>query len=152
MKTVRALGLAAMTLLVFSLPAQAAVTGNCVTPPKMKFISSNQVEVSTTSMTFVNLADATVAFTQTTLGCVIVTFALGATANSLSDDLRVRAYLNNNMAGLPVEASLLSYNGATMQFVFRNVAAGANTLRIQFRSNSGSQVFVSRTVTTVLYQ
>jgi hypothetical protein len=53
---------------------------------------------------------------------------------------------------VPNEVTLLSYNGATATIVFRKVPAGAQTLNMQFRSDTGSDVFVSRTVVTVLYQ
>jgi hypothetical protein len=124
---------------------------NCDAPARLKATSSDQMNASTDSATFVNIPETTVTFNQAEEGCVLVHFTLGATANSLSDGLRVRPRIVG-VASYPNEVTLLSYNGATATFVLRKVPAGVQTLNMQFRSDTASDVFVSRTVVTVLYQ
>jgi len=133
-------------------PAPAAGGSGCQTP-LLSFTSSEQVNTKTNSMIFVNLPKTAVSFTQSVTGCVVVHLTLGATSNGLNQDLRIRAMIDGfAFKGIPSEVYLSSFNGATVEFIFPSVTVGPHTLNIQYRSDSGSDVFVSRTLSVVHYR
>jgi hypothetical protein len=69
----------------------------------------------------------------------------------------VRALLDNSVAGTPDETQFSGDDGGkarsyAMNFVFPSVGAGAHTVKMQFRSHSGGNVFIHRGTTILNYK
>jgi hypothetical protein len=139
---------------IFAANSALAATGTCRTT-QIAYNSNPQMDVSTDSATFIDVPNTAVTFTQTVMGCVVVQLTVGETSNSLTDDLRVRAkFAAGSVNAVPGEATLLSYNGATVQFLFTDVPPGSHTVKIRYRSASGTgyPVFLSKTLVVVNYR
>jgi hypothetical protein len=150
MKTI-CLGLVLATLLGSALPAAAAVSGGCNTTAT-KFQTSALDFSSTSSSDFTNLPEASVSFLQGKAGCVRVTFS--SDINPQGHPLSIRAFLDDTTAGLPAEwqfsQTSAEISAHSFTFIFKSVAAGHHTLRMQFVSGvDGMAVLVRRHNTVV---
>ena len=131
-------GAAAVLLAAFTAGASAATTVIC-NPTKVK--ASVSVAVGeTTSLSFVNLADAKFSFTQGGSGasCVLVRFS-AVTYAETGTAVFVRATLDNTAEAIPAQVQYSGNDGNaarahSYEFVFPAVAPGSHTLRMQFRS------------------
>ena len=129
--------------------------GQCVTNRTAFRTQDN--EVSTTSFTFVTMANTHFPVTHQA-GCLVVDLA-GMVANaSALGAISVRAWIGGVGAAEPPEISLgrpieaLIYDTRSMRFVFPNVPAGTHTVRIDWRSQTGSTVSVNERTLTVQYR
>jgi hypothetical protein len=102
----------------------------------------------------VNLPGGTVTFTAgRNSQCVVVNFS--SMSNTTPGDLlMVRAVLDGSVVGTPAETQFDTDSPGfsrthAAQFVFPSVAQGPHTVRIQFRSFFGGQVWLHRGVTAV---
>jgi hypothetical protein len=148
---------------------QAVVRRTCSTP-RLSYASSDTTGVSTTSTTYVNVPDMSVSFTisGTASTCIVVSYTAevytGSDPNSLigNEVMFVRARLDGAVVGFPAEAQFEGDSdedgdGAwarahAFNFVFPNVAPGAHTLRIQWRSIFGGTVVTHRRTAVVYHK
>ena len=141
-----ALCFAAASVVMTSNPGHAApVTGSC-SPTKVKFIASSLFD-PTTSLTFMNLPESVVNFTQggTSPSCVIVSFSADPiSAPQIPGNpapLTVRAVLDGVTLALPNEVDLSDggddgNQARSFDFIFPSVAPGPHSVRIQFKTVS----------------
>lgn len=138
-------------------PAQAAATAvNCTAPTKLRaIIAETGLTSFTNSQTFRNIPQTLVSFTQggAVASCVIVRFSAEAGANGAGFIMEVRAILDGVTEALPISVRFGEGTEVARfyEFIFKQVAPGAHTLRMQFRSNNGVSTFVSNRTTVVLY-
>jgi len=144
----------AFLLLAMVLSAGAAtVGGNCVTTAT-KFRTSD-ANAGTTSTAFSNVPQTGISFVQGGAGpgCVIVTFT--SVITTASTWMHVKPTLDGNN---PVDRGsgvwrVSVQESRTAVFVFTNVAPGAHTIVMRFRSNNGgSNVTVYNRIVTVSYR
>lgn len=136
-------------LAVGGLTIQAAcanpVSGNC-SPTKVKFIASDSF-APTTSLTFMNLTESVVNFTQggTSPSCVIVSVSADPiSAPQVPGNpapLTVRAVIDRVLVALPNEVDFSDGGDSGNQvrsfdFIFPEIAPGAHSVRIQFKTVS----------------
>jgi hypothetical protein len=140
---------AAALMLVSLWPVGAqAIQGSC-TINQATFRAETIGGGSTSSMTFVNIPDTTLDFTVGGANptCVIVVFT-AQTQNTADENMLVRARIPGLGNGVPADFSTGPGTGVTegrpAQFVFGNVPPGDYTLRMQFRSVSGTTVTLTR--------
>jgi hypothetical protein len=134
---------------------QNAPAASCNGKSSKQAYANHGDQNSTASQTFVNLPGATVPIVVSSKGgakCVSVVFTSMAFAPS-GGLLMVRALLDGNQ-GDPGEVQFEGNSGTfatsqAMTFDFPAVAPGAHTVQIQFRSFSGSSVFLHRGTTLV---
>jgi hypothetical protein len=128
--------------------AQRAVPGVVHTckVKKSSEADGSSTGVGTTSTTYVDVADMSVTFSTTQSGCALVDFASYAFATG-SALMFVHA-IANNVECAPGEYQYAANDGA---FAFAHAAnfecpvvVGSNTIKIQFRSFDGAQVFMHR--------
>jgi hypothetical protein len=136
--------------------AKAAVIGNC-TPAKVAFSASATDGSQSTSPTFSNIPEATVAFIQggSTASCVIVHFT-SMDAVGANGQLFVRAVMDHGIVGLPELFQIMALGNDFSQtntaiFIFPSVAPGKHQVRMQFSSPNGQLVSVGRHNTVVNY-
>jgi hypothetical protein len=151
------------SLLVLSLAALtpsgtsgAPVNFSC-NPVAMKGSVSVLDTTSTTSLTYLNVPESLVSFRQggASASCVVVRFSAQAAAGT-NGSLYIRAYLDDSTTAAPQE--LIYYNAGepffgvrSYDFIFPSVAPGRHSLRMQFRSASGTWVGVYFHTTIVQY-
>ena len=135
-----------------------ALSGGC-TITKVRFVT-REITSSTINLSYVNIAETSVSFTMggTTPSCVTVEFAAMAWAPS-NGNLEVRAILDGNLVGSPRDVQLSGDDDEdndgrwarshAMNFAFNDVRPGPHTITIQFRSATGSRVFVGKASTFV---
>jgi hypothetical protein len=131
---------AAGFVLSLALPAiaQTAVTGNCVITGAVYRAATNTELVGDTQP-FTDIPGASVQFVQRSSGCVIVTFS----AESFAPDavsMLIRPLLDSTGRSVPLDVQFAAndpnlYTTRTAVFIFRNVAAGTHTIRMQFRAS-----------------
>ena len=145
----------------FAAAHATAISGHCAGTTLTEFISSD-VHDSTNSTSFVNLTDAKLSFTTSASGCVIITFSGVAVVLPVSGSyqyLNVRTLLdrhsdcapgnNSNVFLATGDVEPTSANSITR--VCKNVAPGAHTLQVQYRSTNGGYVQISGHVLTVMH-
>jgi hypothetical protein len=128
-----------------------AATGSCKTG--RTDYATQSITHSTTSTTYINLIDGTVAFRQAgrTPKCVIVEFSSMAFAGGNPGEVMfVRAVLDGTVVGDPADTQFSGDDDEDVdnrwartqaaQFAFASVAPGNHTIQIQFRSNFGGIV------------
>jgi hypothetical protein len=122
---------------------------------------------STTSETFVDVAGTSIVFTTTgepipdargliaTQSCAIVqvTAQVRAAEPRIA---RIRVVMNDGTTIIaPAPATLYTaqnrFDQRTVRFVLRNVPGGVHTLKVQFASDNGGAVALSKVITTVHY-
>ena len=138
--------------------APAAPTVFSCSPTKVIGVASVAAG-SVVSTSFVNIPEAGVNFTQggAAASCVIVRFSAETLAGiGGADILFVRAFLDNTTAAQPPFARYSAvenvYRAHTFEFVFPSVTPGAHTIRMQYRSSSGSLVSVGLHTLVVHYK
>jgi hypothetical protein len=103
----------------------------------------------------VNIPEATISFVQggTSASCVIVRFSAGICAPG--GGVYVRAFLDQTTAALPIDINYASndacFQAHAFEFIFPSVAPGVHTVRMQYRSLSGTIVYVARHNTVVQF-
>lgn len=113
---------------------------------------------ATGSFGFVNLKDGEVTFTQggASAGCVIARFSAETDAPGTGGiDVRLRLGDGTIARPAPVFWTTDHSEGPSVQsfeFVFPNVAPGSRTVRVQWRSEDGRQVFFGYRTLTVTHQ
>ncbi len=113
---------------------------------------------ATGSFGFVNLKDGEITFTQggASAGCVIARFSAETDAPGTGGiDVRLRLGDGTLARPAPVFWTTDHSEGPSVQsfeFVFPNVAPGARTVRVQWRSYDGRQVFFGYRTLTVTHQ
>jgi hypothetical protein len=119
-------------------------------------------QVSTTSSSFVDVPGTSVTFTEQSFPrvpastCVAVTFSAYAFAQGSGSLMEVQAVLDGSTIGLP---GFVQFTGSdntwasahAYTFVFPNVSLGTHTVKIQFSSFLGTQVFIHRPSVVVHY-
>jgi hypothetical protein len=142
----------ALTPVVATAAAPPPTIAYCNPPGKGKFITYVASE-ATTSPTFVNIPKTHLIFNQGTIaGCVIVRFTASMQA-AATGDMVVRALLDNATTAYPSSFSFGSADvtGATIEFIFLNVAPGIHHINMQFLSFGGGQASVSKPTTHVQF-
>ena len=142
----------ALTPVVATAAAPPPTIAPCSPPGKGRFITYVASE-ATTSPTFVNIPKTRVRFDQgTKAGCVIIRFTANMQA-APTGDMVVRALLDNSTTAHPSSVSFGSADvtGATIEFIFLNVAPGVHHVDMQFLSFGGGQASVSKPTTFVHY-
>jgi hypothetical protein len=130
-------------------PAFAAATIGTCSPSRVKFLASDVAFFTTSSTTFVNVAQGAVKFTQggTQPSCVIVSLSANsfAVGNSPATPapLTVRIMMDGTTPALPNEVDFSDGNDGGNQarafdFIFPSVAPGEHTIRVQIKTNSDS--------------
>lgn len=125
------------------------ITGSCKAP-KVNF-ASNDVGVSTTSMVFANLPGAAVGFSipGTARSCIVAEYSGQAFAPDASL-IQIQVLLDGATAGAPGIVQLVGNDTGTfsdsyaMQFVWTNVAPGAHSVTVQWRSFNGASVSINK--------
>jgi len=142
-------------LLLASLqPGMAApVSSGMCNTNKTKFVVSETIH-STSSTLFVKVNDTVINFTSSVAGCMKVTFSAEAsTANN--ESLGIRVLIDNGGFCRPADA-LFARSAAVgahaMTFFCEDVPAGAHTLKVEFRSNSGENVTLGFRTAEVSYR
>jgi hypothetical protein len=142
-------------LLLASLqPVMAAPvsSGTCSTN-KTKFVVSENLH-TTSSTSFVKAKDAVIDFTSSVAGCMKVTFSAEAsTAND--ESMSVRVLIDNGGFCRPADALFVrsaAVGAHAMTFFCEEVPAGAHTLKVEFRSNSGANVTLGFRTTEVSFR
>jgi hypothetical protein len=115
----------------------ARVTGKCPTN-QIAYAASSEPEFVAVATTYTNLLETAVTFTQggTSASCVIAVFSAEGFAPT-GVNVYIRAVMDGVTVGLPDEVRFMGdnptlYNTHTMTFIFRQVAPGSHTLRIQY--------------------
>ena len=123
----------------------APVSGTC-TPAKVAFAASAITESATSSTTFVRVPEARVRLVQggSQPSCVLVQFSAHAFA-SAGNSLVLKARLDKSISGLPRTFQFSGddpglYRTRTAVFIFPDIAPGAHTLQLLFRSVTGERV------------
>lgn len=150
-------GLLLLAVLTPATAPAAPVIFHC-SPTKVKGSASALDNSTTTSTTFVNIPEATVTFTQggAHASCVIVRFS--AVAMGGSDNIFVRAFLDQTTAAIPddvryTRSQSFTSEAHSFEFIFPRVAPGSHAIRMQFRAESsgGGGVTVDRHTTVVQF-
>jgi hypothetical protein len=151
--------LSALLLMFAAVPPVAAqpapVTFEC-TLTQIKGIASS-LEGSTASTAFVAIPETTVSFVQggTAPGCIVVRFS--GEALVCCSGMLIRAVLDNKFLAHPRKVNFLTeaiggISGHTFEFLFPRVTPGTHTIQMQYRSEFGDDVFLSRYNTVVNYR
>lgn len=140
----------------------AATTAKC-NVGTADFTASTLDFSSTTSATFVNIPEGAVSLTLggTVHDCLIVHFSgMSFAANGVALEL-VRALLDGVTVAVPSETQFSGDDDEEGDgrwsrshgyiFVFKNIAPGAHTVQMQFRSNTAGQTVSMHLHTTVVY-
>lgn len=126
---------------VFSLSlsggSNAATLGNCV-PTATKYIAETSSR-SISEAAFKTIPGTAVNFVQKTAGCVIVTFTIRLGGDT--GTLQIKPILTGQPAAIVFPSSPASYEfpetrTLTAQFIFHNVAAGDQSVRMQWWTDS----------------
>ncbi len=151
-----ALLLAASLAVLTTANAPAAIVTSSCSPTKVRYMASDLDASSTTSVQFVQVPEAVVSFTQggTGASCVLVRFSAQVFVASGAGSTGIfRAFLDNTKAALPESVQFTgnstSNEARSFEFIFPLVAPGNHVVRMQFRSNTGTNVFVERHNTIV---
>jgi hypothetical protein len=140
---------------------QEAVVRTTCSTVRLSFASSNNTSQTTTSTTFVNVPDMSVSFTipGTTSTCITVHYTAVVWTGTGDRLINVRARLDGAVNGFPAEVQFAGFDGDntlaqahTFNFVFPNVAPGAHTLRIQWRSPLGGTVYTHERTAIVYHK
>ena len=128
----------------------AATLGNCV-PTATKYIGDTSAR-SINEATFKAIPATTVNFVQKTAGCVIVTFTTRLGGDS--GNFQIKPILIGQPAAIVFPSSPSSYEfpetrSLTAQFIFHNVAAGEQSVRMQWWTDS--MIDTSDTLVAVQY-
>jgi hypothetical protein len=126
-----------------------AASGEC-SPNKVKFRTSN-VSVNMTSTTFAVVPNTALSFTQSSPDCVIVRYSAMAAA-TYPRWIPLRVVLDGSVIAAPGDIQYEGYTeistARSFDFVFPAVAAGAHTVRVEWRSFNGGIIFMhDRTIT-----
>lgn len=158
----KSIGFAASIFLLAtsSHPGLAALLarGSC-SPDTTKYIVSD-LQTTTDSQSYIAVPETFISFTQggTTASCVIVSFSGMAITFNAGNVMRVQPLLDAATPCQPQESIFDVGVGAgnvadrAMNFVCHNVSPGAHTIRMQFRSNSGTGNSVSLWNRTTIIQ
>ena len=139
----------------------APTTGRAITtcPPLASTAVTADSGINTTSTTFVNVDNTTINFVQggSKRGCVLVLFS--AEAETEADEIMVVHALLDGVT--PCSPDLIDFHASTadpprdavrtMNFVCHGVAPGSHSIRMQYLSDSGKNVYLSRRTTIVQY-
>jgi hypothetical protein len=125
------------------------ITGSCKAP-KVNF-ASNDANTSTTSTVFANLPGASVGFTipGAATSCIVAEYSGQAFAPDTSL-IQIQVLLDGATAGAPGVVQLVGDDEGSfsdsyaMQFVWANVAPGAHSVTVQWRSFNGVSVAINK--------
>jgi hypothetical protein len=129
---------------------QALVTGKCNTN-KVNFAVTDNAPFSTTSTTFVDMPEMSVTFTipvGTPRSCVRVEFSAYTYAPG-TELMDIRTVLDGTTVGAPGEiqfegSSATWATSRAFNFLFTDVKAGTHTIKMQWYSFFGGDVFVHK--------
>ena len=142
-----------------TVPPPTGQTGKCTQLTQVSFATGETLNLSTTSTSFVDIPDMTVAFTMggSVNHCVKVGFSamtFAADTPSANQLVMVRALLDGATVGSPSEVQFSGDDDEdadgswarshAFNFAFKGVTPGVHTITIQFRSFFGGSVFVHR--------
>jgi len=163
--SVTAIVTAACLLALSTVSADAATTSKrtCqlnLATAKMKVLAISGTTATTNGLAFVDLLDTAVPIVKSATGCVVVQFS-GDVQSVLGRAVLVRAVIATPLTlSVPQQATFVSRdetgldevsNAAT--FAFAALPAGAQTVKIQWKSTSnGLFVFFGNRTLTVYYQ
>ena len=131
--------------------AAPRIVGGCVTNRTAYRTQSNTV--TTTSSTFVTMPNTHLPVTHAA-GCLIVD-VVGEVTNTNTATMFIRAWIGGIGAAEPPDGALgvPALAGAietrSMRFVFPNVPAGTHTVRIEWRTFSGTMFALHRALTVM---
>lgn len=142
--------------------APAATSGTCAGMTVIDHKEDSATSASTKSSAFVAVPNGTLAFTQGSAGCAIVTFSAETYAPYINYFLIARAVLDSGTVGNPGPVTLSgdddennnkqSVRTHGFTFVFPNVTAGAHSIAMQYRSFvSGKEVFLGKHSLTIAH-
>jgi hypothetical protein len=136
-----------------------ARAANMSCPPLASKAVTGDSDLSTTSQTFVNVASTKISFVQggSKAGCVAVTFA--AEAESAANEIMVVHALLDDVT--PCSPDIVDFVGSStaatsdaarsMTFICPAVAPGSHSIRMQYLSDGGGMVTLTRRTTIVYY-
>jgi len=132
-------------------PRAAATSASCRSP-MLDYTSSTQGGNWTTSLTYVDIPEASVTFEQKKAGCIIVKFDGPAYVFGTAVE-DVAAFLDGNEM-FPGEIVFGSgdyayWNSRAASWVATNVTAGAHTVQMKFESTNGQNVNIDVHTTAV---
>lgn len=135
--------------------APLVTSGTCTGMTVINHKEDNSTSAWTTSSSFAAVPNTTVAFSQGSNGCVVVTFSAETYAPHTDDFFIARAVLDTGATAQPGPVTLSGNDDENnnqqsvrthgFTFVFPSVTAGAHSVTVQYRSfNAGHQVFVGK--------
>lgn len=135
--------------------ARAVTGGTCAAMNVIDHREDSGTNASTSSSAFSNVPNTAVSFTQGTAGCAQVIFAAESFAPGGGRLMGLRVVLDGATVASPGPVLFSgdddeNNNGhwarsRSFMFSFSNVAAGAHTITVQYRSyTAGSPVFIGR--------